>query len=116
MAARQSDTVSATFPPRLRTDRHGLNDSYVLSAKHGLVPMDRRLEPYDLSLEDLSPAERAAWALRVKERVDVYQTVRLEVTVLAEELYAEPLRPLLKDALYPLAGMTEDEQKRFLAA
>lgn len=38
---------------------------WVLSALHGLVRPDRVLEPYDLSLKQLSAAERRQWSAQV---------------------------------------------------
>src|SRR5437870_3545178 len=38
---------------------------HILSAKHGLVDPDEVLEPYDLTLADLTSAARAAWGRRV---------------------------------------------------
>ena len=38
---------------------------YVLSAKHGLLDPNIELEPYDLALSDLSPADRRLWSQRV---------------------------------------------------
>ena len=36
---------------------------YILSAKHGLLAHGAWIEPYDLSLADLSAAERREWSL-----------------------------------------------------
>ena len=38
---------------------------FILSAKHGLLTPDTHIEPYDLTLADLSPAERRAWSQEV---------------------------------------------------
>lgn len=37
----------------------------ILSAKHGLIDPDKRLEPYDLALSDLDAADRRSWGERV---------------------------------------------------
>jgi len=42
----------------------------ILSALHGVVRPEARLEPYDVTLNDASPAERRAWATRVLRQLD----------------------------------------------
>jgi hypothetical protein len=42
-------------------ERHG-DRWYILSAKHGLVPPEWLLEPYDRTLNQMTAAERRAWA------------------------------------------------------
>ncbi len=47
--------VSPLFSLGLRYARSlNPNAIYVLSAKHGLVSLDKELEPYDLTLNDMS--------------------------------------------------------------
>lgn len=45
--------------------RFAYDDWFILSAKHGLVPPDTILAPYDLSLRHLNARERREWADRV---------------------------------------------------
>jgi hypothetical protein len=45
--------------------RHGPENWLILSALHGLVHPDQLLAPYDLTLRQLTRAERAAWGGRV---------------------------------------------------
>jgi hypothetical protein len=45
--------------------RYGPERWFILSARHGLVRPDQLLAPYDLSLRQLTPTERAAWGDRV---------------------------------------------------
>lgn len=42
---------------------------YILSAKHGLIALDQRLEPYEQTLKSMRPRERAAWAQQVFSRL-----------------------------------------------
>ena len=42
----------------------------ILSALHGVVRPDAVLEPYDVTLNDASPAERRSWATRVLRQLD----------------------------------------------
>ena len=38
---------------------------FILSAKHHLTPLDKTLEPYDLTLKDMKKAEKDAWGEKV---------------------------------------------------
>lgn len=42
---------------------------YILSAKHGLVALDQRLEPYEQALKSMRPRERGVWAQQVFSRL-----------------------------------------------
>lgn len=42
---------------------------YILSALHGLLHPDRRIDPYDLALKDLRAAARRAWSARVLDEL-----------------------------------------------
>lgn len=45
--------------------------AFVVSAKHGLLPLDSDLKiaPYELSVKDLGPEELEAWVNRVREQL-----------------------------------------------
>ena len=64
---------------------------FILSAKHGLLAPDTLIEPYDLALADLSPAERRAWSRHVLNQLrDVIADLeRKTVEVHAGKLYVE---------------------------
>ena len=62
---------------------------YVLSAKYGLVALDERLEPYDLSLRSFSLVNRRAWAERVKEQMHQRGIQEEEVWFFCGKLYHE---------------------------
>jgi hypothetical protein len=36
--------------------------TYILSAKHHLVPLDKQLEPYDMTLKDFNKPQKEQWA------------------------------------------------------
>jgi hypothetical protein len=89
---------------------------FVVSAKHGLLPLYEKIEPYDESLAALTIEERRAWARAVARDPARRVPNATRVTVLADDLYANPLRAYLPDAAYPLAGMAEGAQKAWLEA
>jgi len=39
--------------------------TYILSAKHHLVPLDKQLEPYDMTLKDMNRDEKEKWSQTV---------------------------------------------------
>jgi hypothetical protein len=90
---------------------------YVLSAKHGLVPLNRKLACYDESLNGKPAAERKAWAARVlaalKKAADPAKDTFI---VLAGARYSQYLRPFLPNAAYPLDGKRIGERQQWLKA
>lgn len=64
---------------------------FILSAKHGLLDPDTRIEPYDLALADLSPAERRTWSRSVLNQFKDVTTdlVGRTIEVHAGKLYVE---------------------------
>ena len=64
---------------------------YILSAKHGLLAPGTCIEPYDLSLADLSAAERREWSLGVLDGLakEVPALDGKIIEVHAGKLYAE---------------------------
>jgi len=66
-----------------------LGQPYVISAKHGLVPPMKRLEPYDETLKTKSSAEANSWADGVwKTLPEQYDTV----VILGGRDYVVPLK------------------------
>lgn len=67
-----------------------LGQPYVVSAKHGLVPPHRRLDPYDETLKTKGEAECTEWAENVLKVLptDYYE----HVVVFGGRDYVEPLR------------------------
>ena len=62
---------------------------YVLSAKYGLVALDDRLEPYDVSLRSFSRSKRLEWAEWVKEQMRRHGIQEKEVWFFCGKLYHE---------------------------
>jgi hypothetical protein len=68
--------------------------TFILSAKHHLVPMDKQLEPYDLTLKTMKKDEKAKWGETVisqmKEKgIDPQKDTFI---VLAGSEYIKPLK------------------------
>jgi hypothetical protein len=83
---------------------------FILSAKHGLVPEDMIIEPYNETLKDKSAQERRAWGdMVLNELRKVSDLERDEFIVLAGEVYQENLLPHLVHFWLPLKGKRQGE-------
>jgi hypothetical protein len=88
----------------------------ILSAKHGLVDPDKRLEPGDLALGDLGAADRRSWGERVartlERRFGSVDGITFEVH--AGEAYRRAIEPGVAirggRIVVPLAGLQLGEQ------
>jgi hypothetical protein len=74
---------------------------FIISAKFGLLAGDTLLRPYDLTIGDLKPVDRAAWVAAVAGRLldEIGEAATLRdvcVEVHAGEDYAEPLCSVLR--------------------
>ena len=61
---------------------------FILSAKHGLLDPETHIEPYDLALADLSPADRWAWSQCV---MDQFKDVTADLTDKTIEVHSGKL-------------------------
>ncbi len=68
------------------------DETYVISAAHGLLPLDETVQPYDRVLRELPKKERLAWGSRVTESVRArFPLLPLHVLVLSGLEYAAPI-------------------------
>jgi hypothetical protein len=59
--------ISPLFVSNLRYAKRLKPDSiFILSAKYGLVELEREIEPYDVTLNDMSSVQIKAWAGNVQ--------------------------------------------------
>src|SRR5262249_52239763 len=68
----------------------------ILSAKYGLVSPTRVLNPYEATLNGMSPAKRRAWASRILADLRPRCHPGDRVVILAGKAYREHLVPTLK--------------------
>lgn len=82
---------------------------YILSAKHGLVPPDRMIEPYEETLNAMPADAQRAWSKRVVSHVLQQVSSGDELTFLAGQRYRENVLPALQGADYrvhvPMEGL-----------
>lgn len=108
---------------------------FVVSAKYRLVPLKKRVVPYEHELRDKTPAEREEWAddvmtdledrMSSRFHVDGWETANekhgplrsLEVVLLMGKTYAEPLKTAAPEHwtfAEPLAGKQVGERPQWL--
>ena len=91
------------------------NRAFILSAKHGLIDLDREVEPYDKILNKIHSAEKKKWANNV-----LYELRRVadlnndEFIFLAGENYRKYLIPHIKNYKIPLRGLSIGKQLKYL--
>lgn len=90
---------------------------HILSALHGLVDPIKITEPYDVTLNDMTPTERKAWATNAAEAIKQRYPAETEFYIHAGRHYRDHLIPLLEAAGHtvhvPLEGMGIGQQLSF---
>jgi hypothetical protein len=95
---------------------------FILSALHGLVRPDERVEPYNLALADLSARERRDWGARVTAdlQVELGTLAARRFEIHAGAPYRDALLPRLRsvgaDVAVPLAGLPLGRQLQWYRA
>lgn len=92
---------------------------YILSAKHGVVAPTQVLEPYEITLNEMSKPERQQWAKLVANQLRSLAPGGGEFIFLAGEKYREFVIPQLKQWGYtirvPMQGLEIGQQLQWLA-
>ena len=88
---------------------------FVLSAKYGLVDLERELEPYNETLNTMKSGQIKSWAERVvnalRKEVNLNND---EIIFLAGDKYRKYLIPHIKHYKIPLQGLGIGRQLQFL--
>lgn len=103
---------SPLFRKQLQYAQH-LNPDliFILSAKYGLVELDREIEPYDKSLKEMPAREVRVWAERIIEELRTRADLtRDRFTLLAGDRYRRYLLDYLARCEAPLTGLRIGEQ------
>ncbi|MBK7022711.1 MAG: hypothetical protein IPH41_04080 [Sulfuritalea sp.] len=89
---------------------------YVLSAKHGLLPLDDQIEPYELTLNTMGTGQIRAWASGVVSQLAAVADLKHDLFVfLAGDKYRKFLVPHLAHFEVPMDGLTIGRQLQFLS-
>jgi hypothetical protein len=98
--------------------RHAEN-WFILSAAHGLIKPGKVIEPYEVTLNRMTAAERKSWSMRVIDQIDELGLMGDRAIVLAGERYREhlmvPLHARFKDVDIPMDGLMMGEQLSWLS-
>jgi hypothetical protein len=87
------------------------DEIYVLSAKYGLVPIDKEIDPYELTLNTMKKPEIEKWSKRVlSELNEVTDINNTHFVFLAGSNYREFLIPLMNSYDVPFEGLGIGEQ------
>lgn len=91
---------------------------YIISAKYGLVRRSETIDPYDLTIDQLSESEKRKWALQVAQKMKSKKRNVVTALVLADDNYADPLVSNFSERginlLRPLSGLPHSAQLPFL--
>jgi hypothetical protein len=104
--------ISTLFKLNLRyAEKLKPDDIYVLSAKHGLLSLNKEVMPYNQTLNEMSAAEVKSWAAKVIRQIKrVSDIENTKYIFLAGYRYRKYLLPALKDYAIPLQGLKIGEQ------
>ncbi|HLC58603.1 MAG TPA: hypothetical protein VJI68_01970 [Candidatus Nanoarchaeia archaeon] len=88
---------------------------FILSAKYGLLNLDKEIETYDKTLNAMNSVEKKMWAANVLEELrKVADLNNDEFIFLAGENYRKYLINSLKDYKIPLEGLGIGKQLQYL--
>lgn len=91
------------------------DDIYILSAKYGLIHQFDIIEPYDLSLNDMTSADRLVWSLKVIVQLEsLERTADCKFIVLAGMNYRSTLVKHLPHCVTPMKGLGIGQQLQWL--
>ncbi len=89
---------------------------YILSAKYGLLELDKEVEPYNTTLKDMPLAQVKVWADKVVKQLKEQANLESDHFVfLAGERYRKYIAPYLASYEAPLQGMRIGKQLQYLA-
>ena len=92
------------------------DDIYILSAHHGLLELDKKIEPYEKTLNKMGVRERREWSERVLKQM-ISKGLDLEkdkFVILAGNSYREYLVQHINNYEVPMEGLRIGEQLSFL--
>lgn len=111
--ARAEDLYTSTlFKLNLKYARQlNPNAIFILSAKYGLLKLDDEIEPYNVTLNEMSSAQRKAWANTILDQLGKYTSFQDDHFVfLAGQNYRKYLIPALPSFEVPLEGLPIGKQ------
>lgn len=98
--------------------QQGITEWFVISAMYGLVRPEQPLPPYNYTMRNKTPEERAAWNLEIATYLDAWipEGEQVEIVLMAGEAYAGwiPMVAPFAKVTQPMQGMQIGERLQFL--
>lgn len=90
--------------------------TFILSAKHYLVPLTKILKPYDKTLKNMSWEEKEEWAKEVIQQMkqNHLNLEKDQFIFLAGSEYINPLKPYITNIENPMVGKKLGERLKWL--
>lgn len=90
---------------------------FILSALHGLLPLDQVIDPYDLTLNRMSDSQIQEWSKKVLWQMASagLDHAKDEFIFLAGDKYRKYLAQHLANVKVPMAGLSIGKQLQFLS-
>ncbi len=102
--------MSLKYAEKLKPDK-----IFILSAKYYLLPLDKEIEPYDVTLNKMSIKEKKAWAEEVIKELENNTDLNNDhFVILAGENYVKFIRDKIKNREEPLKGLSIGRRLSFL--
>lgn len=110
--------VSDLFKKNLAYAKKLTNDDniYILSAKHHLLPLRKKIAPYDKTLKDFDADAKKDWSEKVIKQLQSkgYNLDKDQFVFLAGNEYRKYLEPEMNKVLVPFKGLRIGQQKSAL--
>jgi cytoplasmic iron level regulating protein YaaA (DUF328/UPF0246 family) len=92
------------------------NHIYIISAKYHLVPLNKTIPPYNLTLKEMPASEREKWSDIVKKQLEQkgYNLQKDKFVFLAGNAYRQYLETHMKNVEVPFEGLRIGQQKKAL--
>ncbi len=88
---------------------------YILSAQHHLLELEKEIEPYNLTLNNMSKSEREDWGKKVIEQLSKFTDIKNDkYIILAGQNYLTPIQNSLENIEIPMKGKKIGERLQFL--
>ena len=87
---------------------------YILSCKYNLLRLDDQIEPYDLTINDLTKKQKQDWAAKTTEMLGKAVTEQDTVDFFCGKHYLNGVIQNIKNARDVLRGLGIGERLRFL--
>lgn len=88
---------------------------YILSAKYGLIGLNKRIVPYNITMNNMPIKNRRTWAQEILKRLNSkFDLKKCHFIVLAGIRYREFLIPELYSCEMPLENLTIGRQLQYL--